>query len=197
MRASAAALALVCAGMPRARAETPKAFLTRVVSLDFEGNADGRLNRIVDPPADPDLAPGVYLLNESPLVIVDHWEPAGELQSKGESVCVTFRFLVVARSQGEGMPSWEREEARALVRIGHPREEEVAYCAVERDGKWKLKQAPDPRVGRLTMLAHLGDELADAERRLAKLKNPDPRALLNTTRIRDWYKRQLDVLSAP
>jgi len=176
-------------------AETAEAFIANVVRMDFDGDADGRLDRVVDVQPESDLAPGVYELDYDPLVIVQRWELVG-IEKSGPEVCIKFRFEVAARSEGTGAPSWEREAARQFIRVSPAKDEEVLYCAIQRDGQWKLQGAPVPRVGRLTMLAYLGDGLAGAEYRLLQPISTDPRALLNRTRIRDWYKRQLDMLAS-
>jgi len=187
--------ALLVTAAPSGHAETAEEFLTNVVRMDFDGNADGRLNRVTGAVLDPDLAPGAYLLDDVSLVVVLRWERA-QVEQHGEEVCVRLRFEVVARSDGMGMPSREREAARRLIRVTPPQIENVPYCAVQVDSNWKLKDGPLPRVSRLAMLAYLGEEIVDSENRLQRLKNPDPRALLNRTRIRDWYKSQLDAIDS-
>lgn len=180
-------------------------FLRAIVQADLRGDASARLSRVEYSSATAMVeyenrrkiggpVPEVYALDTDPLVVVRDWEVVHISQVSSETSCILVNFETVAKTSGEGLPSWEREESREFIAISPPIMETVSYCAQRTNGVWMLVDPPLPRVNKQAVVAALQAELEAANRRLKGVKTADERAIKNMLRIRDSFARQLRVL---
>lgn len=175
-------------------------FLEAVVKADFEGDALPRIGHVARKPGprDPNEDSGpsfeVYMLDSDPLVVVSDWRFAGIARGSG-AACGTFRFTVLARTAGEGPPSWMSTKARR-IRAVKRRQEDVAYCAKFVDGRWMLIDPPLPRVSKTVLLDALGKSEAQVSGNAAHPGSRDPRAVTTVRRVLESLRGQIAVLSA-
>jgi len=186
-------------------AQTPEDFLLEVVKTDFQGDPSPRIGRVffseeakqAEYQKALDLSnpvPEAYALDMDPLVIVRDWKIASHHGLGTSTICLVVQFDVLARTTGQGLPSWKKDQSRDINVLGSSQLELVDYCATEVNGKWMLIDPPLPRVERSVMVNALQEALSGAEKRIKEVKTNDPRARKNMTVIRDSLARQLAVL---
>src|SRR6266481_2540030 len=133
---------------------SPDAFLSEVLSKDFEGDGVFRLGRIIftkpqrQVPTDCDCQgpDEVFDPKKDRIVIASDW---AVVETKMESVdlaAVKVRFRVVALTKGEGDFS-NKDKQRRILPLAMPRNEFVVYHLRQAVDRWALVDPPLPRVG--------------------------------------------------
>ncbi len=174
-------------------------FLHHIIQSDFEGDASERIGHVIneDKHKNPGVGPAfeIFDLDSDPLVVVDDWKFISSHPKGPSALCAIFRFNVVARTKGEGLPSWEGDKTRTIQAVTSSTSEVVRYCAKNVNGVWMLKKPPLPRVAKKVMISFLENEfLIMGSVVKNNLKSSSPRAIRNASVVRDSLKAQLDVL---
>jgi len=189
----------------RVLAQDPEGFLAEVVKADLVGDPSPRIGRVRFSTASRQAeyneardiggpVPEAYALDMDPLVVVDDGKIVSQRRLSTSKVCISAEFMVLARTKGEGLPSWNRTTSREIEVLRSRQPERVEYCADRVGGQWLLVDPPIPRVRRDVVVAAIQARLSRAQKIIAEVKTSDPRAIKNMTVVRDSLARQLAAL---
>jgi hypothetical protein len=198
---------------PSLAEERPEAFLSRLITSDFNGDCDPRFDKIyytteleIENSCEcSGLRREVYHPHFNSLFIITNWQIVKTKMESKSKALVTVRYRVIAKAE---RISVEREnDVRQITPYDPPRDEELTYqvwrCKgqwkwVDReempcDGQWMWVDPPEmPRVGYEAVRKAVEGKYRRLEDDLLK-EEPE-----NTfwQKIRDIYKAELSALEA-
>jgi hypothetical protein len=180
------------------------AFLKEVVEADWLGDSVPRVNRVdwskrqksenhavFSGPAEE-----AYQIDVDPLIVVDFHEFVKAFVDSVGRQCVTYKFNVIARTVGKGLPSWNSAGARKIARLHSAQEEYVDYCAILKNKQWMIQDPPLPRVSRNALVDFLNEKLSRMRRIESRgvVLNSNGRAEENIAQICKALSDQLNSL---
>ena len=121
--------------------------LMDVIRQDSVGDASARLTW-QSAPEDSKPNGEAYSLETDPLVIVRETLDVSIDVAEPTKVCVIAAFTVIARTQGIGLPSWDKDLGRVIQPVVPSGVERVRYCAERVSELWELSDPPIPRVSK-------------------------------------------------
>jgi len=163
LRALALAIVLLWSH-PLFAAEGPEAFLSNILTHDFDGDDAARIGHVFYPDGryiaaecvneDCGERREVFYPDADPTIIIARWRVIDvRMESKTKAV-VTVRNRVVATAEGQN-------EKRKILPLPEPRDEEVSYRVWKRKGGWKWVEPP--QVARVGFKAVRGAVAAEVE----------------------------------
>jgi hypothetical protein len=154
--------------------ERPEAFLSRLITSDFNGDCEPRFDKI-------HYTDGIMFLGDcdckerreifdtdaSPLFIVSRWQVVGTKMKSKNKALITVRYRVIAKAE---RISVEREnDVRQIIPYNPPHDEEITHNVWRRKGKWMWVDPPEmPRVGHEAVLKAMERKIADYEKLIAR-----------------------------